>query len=208
VPLYAIGESMGGGVILAAMARPDAPVLDGVVLSAPAVWARAAMPFYYTASLWAAAHTLPQMTLTGRNLDRVPTDNRAVLRDLARDPLVQKGARVDALWGVADLMDAAYDAVPKVRAPVLLLYGAKDKIIPRPPIEAVARRLPGDSARVAIYERGYHLLFRDLQGEVVQRDVAAWIADRARPLPSRADGGPAARLLARDPAVTANGNGH
>jgi len=206
VPVYAVGESMGGGVILAAMARPDAPALDGVVLSAPAVWSRATMPFYYTASLWAAAHTLPQMSLSGRNLDRVPTDNRAVLRDLARDPLVQKGARVDALWGVVDLMDAAYAAVPKMRAPVLLLYGDKDKIIPRPPIEAVARRLPRDRSRVAIYERGYHLLFRDLQGAVVQRDVAAWIADRTGPLPSRADAGPAVRLLARDPAANGNGN--
>lgn len=204
VPLYAVGESMGGGVLLAAMARPDAPALDGIVLSAPAVWARATMPVYYTASLWTAAHTLPRLNLSGRNLDRVPTDNRAVLRDLARDPLVLKGARVDALWGVVDLMDAAYAAAPHVRAPVLLLYGEKDKIVPRQPIEAVARRLPVDRTRVAVYERGYHLLFRDLQGAVVQRDVAAWIADHAGPLPSRADAGPAAKLLARDPA--ANGN--
>jgi alpha-beta hydrolase superfamily lysophospholipase len=199
VPLYAVGESMGGAVILAAMARPDAPGLDGVILSAPAVWARETMPAYYTASLWLAAHAVPRMTLTGRNLDRVPTDNRAVLRDLARDPMVLKSARVDALWGIVDLMDAAYAAAPRVKAPVLLLYGERDRIIPRQPIEAVARRLPEGGKRVAVYEKGYHLLFRDLQGGVVQRDVAAWIADRAKPLPSGADGGPAARLLARDP---------
>lgn len=204
VPLYAVGESMGGGVILAAMARPDAPALDGVVLSAPAVWARETMPVYYTASLWAAAHTVPGMSLSGRSLDRAPTDNRAVLRDLSRDPFVLKSARVDALWGVVDLMDAAYAGAPRLRVPVLLLYGERDKIVPRQPIEAVARRLPAGQTRVAIYERGYHLLFRDLQGDVVQRDVAAWIANRGAPLPSRADAGAAAKLLARSPA--ANGN--
>ena len=203
VPIYAAGESMGGGVILAAMARPDAPRLDGVILSAPAVWARETMPVYYTASLWIAAHALPRLSLSGRNLDRAPTDNRAVLRDLSRDPMVLKSARVDALWGVAGLMDAAYAAAPRVNAPVLLLYGERDKIVPRQPIEAVARRLPEGAKRVAVYERGWHLLFRDLQAGIVHRDVAAWIADRSRPLPSGADNG-AAKLLARDPRQNGN----
>lgn len=202
VPLYAVGESMGGGVILAAMARQDAPRLDGVILSAPAVWARATMPGYYTATLWAAAHTIPGLSLSGRNLDRVPTDNRAVLRDLGRDPLVLKEARVDAVWGVVNLMDAAYAGAARVRVPVLLLYGERDKIIPRPPIAAVALRLPAGT-RVALYPRGYHLLFRDLQAATVHQDVVAWIADRSAPLPSRADSGAAARLAADTPAGTA-----
>jgi alpha-beta hydrolase superfamily lysophospholipase len=198
VPLYAAGESMGGGVILAAMARPDAPRLDGVILSAPAVWARQTMPGYYTAALWAAAHTVPEMSLSGSDLHRIPTDNMAVLRALARDPLVQKTARVDAVWGVVNLMDAAYAGAAHVRVPVLLLYGERDQIIPRQPIAAVARRLPGDK-HVAIYPHGYHMLFRDLDAAVVQRDVVAWIADHDAPLPSHADRGQAARLLARKP---------
>jgi acylglycerol lipase len=199
LPLFAAGESMGGAVILTAMARADAPALDGVILAAPAVWARATMPAYYTASLWLAAHTLPRAYFTGRGFERVPTDNRAVLRDLARDPLVLKGARVDQLWGVVNLMDRAFDSAHRLRTPVLLLYGERDRIIPRPPIEAVARRLPERGRRIAVYERGWHLLFRDLQAATVHRDVAAWIADRTAPLPSGADAGPGARQLARDP---------
>lgn len=203
MPLYAAGTSMGGGVVLAAMARADAPKLDGVILEAPAVWSRATMPAYYTVTLWLASHTVPRLHLSGRELERVVTDNKAVLRDLARDPLVLKGARVDALYGVVDLMDAAFAAAPQVKVPVLLLYGEKDQIIPRRPIEAVARRLPAGLKRVAVYERGYHLLFRDLQAPLVHRDVAAWVADRAAPLPSGADNSQAARLIARDP--VANG---
>jgi alpha-beta hydrolase superfamily lysophospholipase len=187
---------MGGGVVLAAMARADAPRLDGIILEAPAVWSRATMPFHYTAALWVAAHTIPRFQLTGREVRRVASDNREVLLDLGRDPYVLKGARVDAIFGVVDLMDAAYAAAPRVTVPVLLLYGEKDQIIPKAPIEAVARRLPERSKRVALYERGWHLLYRDLQAEVVHRDVAAWIADRAAPLPSGADATRGARDLA------------
>ena len=203
VPIYASGTSMGGGVVLAAMARPDAPKLDGIILEAPAVWSRATMPAYYTATLWLASHSLPQMHLSGRELQRVVTDNKEVLRDLSRDPMVLKGARVDAIYGVVDLMDAAFAAAPNVKVPVLLLYGEKDQIIPKEPIVAVARRLPPGLKRVAVYEKGYHLLYRDLQAEVVHRDVIAWVANRAAPLPSGADTGKGARNIAGQP--SANG---
>jgi alpha-beta hydrolase superfamily lysophospholipase len=202
VPIYASGTSMGGGVVLAAMARTDAPELDGIILEAPAVWSRATMPPYYTAALWLASHTVPQMHLSGRELERVVTDNKAVLRDLSRDPYVLKGARVDAIYGVVNLMDAAYDAASKVKVPVLLLYGEKDQIIPKEPIEAVARRLPQGFKRVALYEKGYHLLFRDLQAATVHRDVIAWVTNRAAPLPSGADS-KGAGLIAGPP--SANG---
>lgn len=203
VPVYASGTSMGGGVVLAAMARPDAPLVDGIILEAPAVWSRATMPVYYTVTLWIASHTIPQYTFSGREVQRVPSDNREVLRDLGRDPYVLKGARVDAIYGVVDLMDAAYDAAAQVKVPVLLLYGEKDQIIPRPPIEAVARRLPEGLRRVAVYERGWHLLYRDLQADVVHRDVAVWVANRAAPLPSGADLSAGARDIAGRP--SANG---
>jgi len=50
------------------------------------------------------------------------------------------------------------------------------------------RALPPDNgSRLAFYGDGFHMLLRDLKGEVVLEDVAAWIADRAAPLPSGAD---------------------
>ncbi len=195
VPVHGLGTSMGGAVILTAMAGGAPPDLDGVVLLAPAVWGRATMPHYYTANLWLAAHTVPGLSLTGRGLQRIASDNRAVLRDLSRDPMVLKSARVDALYGVVALMDAAYAAAPALGVPVLLLYGEHDQIIPRTPIEGVAKRLPQSALRIGLYERGYHLLLRDLQGAVVQRDIAAWIADRNAPLPSGADGARAKALV-------------
>jgi alpha-beta hydrolase superfamily lysophospholipase len=196
VPVYASGTSMGGGVILTAMARTDAPPVDGIILEAPAVWSRETMPFYYTTTLWLASHTIPRLTLSGNEVTRIASDNREVLRDLGRDPLVLKGARIDAVYGVVDLMDAAYASASQVKVPVLLLYGEKDQIIPKEPMQAVARRLPEGLKRVAVYERGWHLLYRDLQAEVVHRDVAAWVANRQAPLPSGADLSQGARNLA------------
>lgn len=195
LPVYVVGVSMGGGVALAAMGGPNPPKVDGVVLVAPAVWSRKTMPSLYTITLALAAHTLPQWRLTGRDIDRRPTDNIALLRQMGRDPLVQKGARVDAIWGVVNLMDRAAAAAPSVTTPVLLLYGAKDKIIPKKPVRAVAAALPRRFVRVAYYPSGWHLLLRDKQRAVVHRDVVAWIRNRRAALPSGADNGTEAAKL-------------
>jgi alpha-beta hydrolase superfamily lysophospholipase len=186
-PLFLLGSSMGGGVVLASLGDKDTPKVDGAILLAPAVWAREIMPAGNRIALWIAVHTAPGVQLTSDQIRRIPTDNRAALIELSRDPRVIKYVRVDSLYGVTNLMDLALAAAPKVRVPVLMLYGAKDQIIPLKPIVTAKNRLPVTLRRFAIYPEGWHMLLRDKQAGTVYRDIRAWIADRSGPLPSGAE---------------------
>ncbi len=190
VPLYLLGESMGGAVIMTALAHHDAPWVNGAILSAPAVWGREAMSWFQRTLLWLAGHTLPGMTLTGRGLDIEPSDNHDMLRALGRDPLVIKATRIDAIYGLVDLMDAALAAAPDFETPALILYGARDEIVEAGPTRRMIARLPDAETkrqRVAVYTGGYHMLLRDLQAKTVWMDIAHWISDPEAPLPSGAD---------------------
>ncbi len=189
-PVYVLGESMGAAVAIVAMAEPDPPEVDGLILVAPAVWGRETMPWYQTAALWTAAHMAPWKTATGRGLGIRPSDNMEMLRALSRDPQVIKKTRFDSIYGLVDLMDDALDAAPRVNARSLILYGERDEVIPAEAVQLLLARLPEngrDQRRVAIYRDGFHMLLRDLQGETVWADVAAWIMDGGAPLPSGAD---------------------
>ena len=180
LPIFALGESMGGAVVLSALAGPDPPRVDGVIVVAPAVWSREDMPVPYRVALWLTAHTFPWMHVSGKGLKIWPSDNIEMLRKLSRDPLFQKETRADAVWGLVNLMDAGRKAPQRLDArnistpPMLLLYGAKDQIIPREPTEAVAKEL-GSRAEVHVYPNGYHMLLRDLDGPGIWKDVAEWI---------------------------------
>ena len=198
-PVYLLGVSMGGGVVLGALDDPDLTPVDGAILLAPAVVGRELIPGYLRVAGWIAAHTLPSVHLTSNDLKRVPTDNEAFMRQMSRDPRIIKYLRVDSLYGVTNLMDEALAAAPKVRVPVLLLYGEKDQIIPKQPIEVAIKRLPPKLRRVAIYREGWHLLLNDKQANVVYRDIATWMTDKRAPLPSGAD--------RNGIASTANGSG-
>jgi alpha-beta hydrolase superfamily lysophospholipase len=181
VRLFALGESMGGAVILTALAQGCGPggakpELDGAVLSAPAVWARRTMPLSYRLALFAAAHVFPWMTATGQGLHILPSDNIPMLRALSADPLVIKATRFDAIAGLTNLMDEALDAPSSIEnpPPLLILRGDKDPIIPAAPSDALIAAL-GDKAQVKRYPNGYHMLTRDLDGARVSADIAAWI---------------------------------
>ncbi|BCW89808.1 hypothetical protein sos41_29760 [Alphaproteobacteria bacterium SO-S41] len=183
VPLYLLGESMGGAVVLAGLTQPNAPQADGVILVAPAVWGWSTMNFWYRSALWIVSHVLPAKKVTGSGLTIHPSDNIDALRDLGRDPLVIKPTRTDAVYGLVGLMDKAILGAGKVQAPILLLYGERDEIVPRWPIQKLVEKL-NPAPRIALYPNGYHLLMRDLQRQVVWNDVLAFIDRTNGKLPS------------------------
>lgn len=191
VPLYLLGDSMGGAVILVAD-QPDDPLPgDGVILVAPAVWSRDTMPFYQRWLLWLAARTIPGVRLTGKQLDLTPSDNKEMLIALGRDPLVIKESRVDSIYGLTNLMDAAYEAAARFNKKALFLYGAQDEIIPSEPMSHVFRqRLNGHFSspqRFLVYANGYHMLLRDIQAQVVWKDILFWMNSPLEPFPSVRD---------------------
>jgi alpha-beta hydrolase superfamily lysophospholipase len=190
IPLYLVGESMGGAIIMSAMAGPNPPAVTGIILLAPAVWGRSSMPWYQNLVLWMAAHTIPGIGVTGRGLGIRASDNIEMLKARGRDPLVIKQTRIDAVYGLVNLMDQAMAASPHLQGRMLILYGDKDQLIPSGAIAEMLARLPGDTddrRRIGLYAAGYHMLLHDLQREVVWNDIGSWIVDPAAPLPSLAD---------------------
>lgn len=186
IPVYLLGESMGGAVVVSTLATyPDLPV-DGAILTAPALWGNETMNGFYRITLWMMAHTFPGMELTGSGLKIQASDNIEILREMGRDPNIIKSTRVDAIYGVVSLMDYAYTSLPLVKKPLMLLYGANDQVIPKEPVRK-AIGLFEQPVKVVYYPTGYHMLLRDLKGEIVLNDIVSWIKYPTGPSPSGYD---------------------
>ena len=191
VPVYLLGESMGGAVAILTETGVEGvprPTVSGLILVAPAVWGRSTMTGPERVTLWLGDSLLPGLKLSGHGLGIMPSDNMEMLRALGRDPLVIKETRIAAIKGLVDLMDDALAAAPMLRAPMLFLYGDHDELIPRESTRRFLAALPADEPRrIAFYPSGYHMLLRDLGASVVRRDVEAWVANPEIALPSGAD---------------------
>jgi acylglycerol lipase len=197
IPLFLLGESMGGAIVIAGA---DAVTrANGIILIAPAVWSRDTMNPIQSLVLEVAAHTVPWLELSGRGLDIRPSDNLDMLHAFSADPLVIKATRIDALWGLTNVMDQAMAEAGGLSVPTLLLYGEHDEIIPENAFCALVNRIPERTQgfRIILYRKGWHMLTRDLQGERVMADIAAWLRDQDARLPSGEEVEPDSRRLRR-----------
>jgi acylglycerol lipase len=195
VPLYGLGESMGGAVLLHALQRHPSGWIDAVVLSAPAIWGRNEMRRYQRLPLNVLAHSMRGLKFSGRMLGRRPSDDPDTLRWLREDQHVIQRTRVDVLWGVADLMDAVTLEPVSPGMPVLVLYGAHDEIVPPQPMCTWLRTLKAPEWQAALYPSGWHLLTRDLDAARKLADLAAWFEQPGTGLPSGADAGHATERI-------------
>jgi acylglycerol lipase len=183
VPLFLLGDSMGGAVVLAALESMKEKVeYDGIILIAPAVWTKKTMPWYQRYLLWFFAHTMPWMVVSADGLDIKPSDNAEMLRALGKDPLVIGESRIDTLHGMSELMDKALVSSTNIDVPTLLLYGEHDEIIPKEPICEMLKILQKNKNfewGFILYPDGYHMLARDLQAKKVYQDIERWIIDES-----------------------------
>lgn len=183
-----VAESMGAATAIAAFGSDAPPDADRLVLAAPAVWGWSALPDLYAITLWTGAHLMPARAVSApESVARriVPSDNVEMLRSIGRDRNMIFRTRIDAIYGLVNLMETAAQRSANVRGPTLFLYGARDMLIPRAAAVAAAERLPA-RARTALYANGWHMLLRDLQAETVFADILAFLQDENAPLPSGA----------------------
>jgi alpha-beta hydrolase superfamily lysophospholipase len=196
-----VGESMGAAVAIEAFASDRPPAADRVVLVSPAVWGWSTQPLPNRIALWVTAHldgpaVINPPDFVTRHIQA--SDNTAELIHMGHDPLIARGVRADALYGLVQLMQRAWRDVGKIGVPTAYLAGVHDQIIPKTPtLEAASRLKPTD--RSAYYPNGWHLLLIDRQGATVWNDVEAFIRDPAAPLPSGAPTIPGAPTTANAP---------
>lgn len=192
LPIAVLGESMGGAVLIAALTDPDLPraTVDRAILSAPAVWGRAVMPWWQRVPLTLFSWTLPWLEVAPR-IDRRPSDNIPMLRALSADPLIIRRTRLDAIHGLVGLMDRGYAGLPYLGPNTLLLYGLNEDILPDAAWRGGVRRLtPSAGWRLALYDKGFHMLTRDLNADLVIADISAFVLDPKAPLPSGREADP------------------
>ena len=184
-PVFVLGESMGAAVAVVALARPDAPPIDGLILVAPAVWSGDSLPRGYRTTLRLIAGLVPPLRVTGGHLGLQASDNIEMLKALGSDPLYLRETRIDAVAGLVELMDQANEAATRLQVHTLVLFGGHDEIVPARDARRFVAALPSARCSVVTYLDGWHLLLRDHQRARVLADILAW-AEQA-PLPSRLD---------------------
>jgi alpha-beta hydrolase superfamily lysophospholipase len=177
LPLYVIGESMGGSVALAGMGQGKVVGVDRLILVAPAVRGRVPLRELHDLVLRLGALALPWLAVALRR-GASPWLEPGEAARLADDPLILREISVSAYDGLIELANQASVDPAVAMQPTLLLYGELDATIPRVAIDDLALR--HDNLTTRLYPGRHHLLLHEKGAEAVLEDCLAWLA-RAQP---------------------------
>jgi alpha-beta hydrolase superfamily lysophospholipase len=181
LPLVALGHSMGGGVVAAALGEGRAPAVDAAVLLAPAVAGGPHVGPLSRAAAWSLAAVLPDRRWTGDGVVRIQaTDDIDLLRRMRADPLYIGAPSAREIAGLIAVMDRAEAAAPGLAVPLLVLHGERDELIAAEDVRAATAAAPGLTGMV-VYPEGWHLLLGDRQKRRVWDDVAAFALSLTEP---------------------------
>ncbi|MEM6902090.1 MAG: alpha/beta fold hydrolase [Pseudomonadota bacterium] len=186
LPLYLLGESMGGAVAILAVTETETAgdVADGLILIAPAVMDRPGLGEFERTVLDVTANLLPWAMSGRRGVGVLPTDNIPLLRMMSRDPLMQREVRFDQIYGLLLMLEAATQRIQDIDMPSLVLFGGEDRILPSGVADyfrgEVPETLDEDLIRIEVIPEAYHMILRDLDASDRHDRVAAWILDEDR----------------------------
>lgn len=186
-PIVVIGISMGAAVAITVFGSDNPPEgVDRLILSGPGLRGWGSLNWLYSSSLWVSSHVRPGWVVRPpKGVKIEPTDNVEVMRQMWLDPLSLKDNRIDQVYGLVSLMEAAHKASPELPygVPTMLTYGARDIVIPPAAVKRTVKVLP-QHVRTAFYPNGYHMLLRDLQAETVFADMFAFMENPSAEWPS------------------------
>ena len=176
LPIYLMGESMGGALALYTLAERDTPA-SGAILVAPGVWHWQLVNLILKPALWLSANLISGKKISDQTLDFESSDNIDVLSAMSEDPFVRKKTRMDAIYGLARIARHGMKAAPGIRVPIFLIYGKNDDLVPTKISRKLWDKLPTGLKTQKHYQDGYHLLLRDCQAGMVWNDILAFLAE-------------------------------
>ena len=171
LPLFVLGESMGGAVAIHAAAEQ----LDvaGLVLLAPGALASPFRRSLYAWLLYFFRKVVGKAELVVERLDSSELSASAAIR-LLGDPMVMRSMNAELLDGVIALAYSAVDAASRVTVPTLTMVGAKDDLLRRDCVLQLHQNLAGPKSWADIKD-GPHLLLHWTRGKEVLRTARRWI---------------------------------
>lgn len=175
--VFVLGHSMGGLVVLTALARGDITV-DGAVVTGPAVTAGEDFPRPLVLAVKTLGRVLPFLPV--RKLDsKAVSRDPSVVKAYEEDPYVYRGA-IDARTGaeLASGIDWLGTHLRDIRTPLLVIHGSNDKLTDPSGSRMVEERAASKDKTLRIWDGLYHEVLNEPERDEVIDEIVDWFDAR------------------------------
>lgn len=180
VPCFLFGHSTGGAVVLKAALHPSVEaMLEGVILTSPAIRVRPAHPVFGVIAPFFSI-LVPTLQFKGANKRGIPvTRDPAELVAKYSDPLVYVGP-IRIRTGSEILRITAYlqKHMTGITVPFFVLHGNADTVTDPLASQDLYKFAVSKHKRLKLYDGCLHDLLFDLEREEITNDILRWMDER------------------------------
>jgi len=174
LPLFALGHSMGGNLVMGhVLDHQDG--LAGIVLSGPALKVGDELSPAKITIFKSVARVAPGLRPEGLSAEAISRDP-AVVAAYQADPLVYNG-KIAAGLGAAliDAMDTFPDRYATLTVPILIMHGTEDRLTNIEGSRELERSATDADVTAHYYDGLYHEVFNEPEQDRVLGDLVAWL---------------------------------
>lgn len=177
VPLFGLGESLGGAMAIR-LAGSHPELVDGLILAAPAIRHHAFIDtnMVATASL-CVANPRHQLDLTSF-VKRFSSDDPRIVDEILADPLARRTLSAYELLQASNAVHKTISFVPRITAetPVLVIQGSADRCVKAEAVMLLLSQLKSTDQTVKwFHERGHILLETSYIKPDTMGSVVGWL---------------------------------
>ena len=176
-PVFLMGHSMGGTIVLDYLARGQGE-FAGVILSSPSLKPAHPPNRFLRALCGFLSAWLPMTGVLQLDLEGISRDRRVV--DAYReDPLTFKGRTPARLiFQMLAAMDRIRDNAPNIKLPLLILQGGRDRLVDPSGAMEFHDRAGSTDKTLHVYEGLFHEVFNEPERNRVFADLESWLDAR------------------------------
>lgn len=179
VPLFFLGHSMGGLILIRYLQEYPGVPTYGAILSAPLLGVAVELARWKEQLSRLLLYAAPALPLSTGLDPAALSHDPEVVASYRRDPLVHDRITPRLYAETHGAIAAARDKAQRIRAPVLVLIPSEDKIVRADRAQGFARSLgPSESFQVKTYPGLYHEVLNEATRSSTVADVLGWIERR------------------------------
>lgn len=173
-PLFLIGHSMGGQVVLNYISVYKHH-LSGAIVSSPNVRVAMKIPPLKKTAAQALGKVFPKLTLANEIDPKWVCRDHQVVREYKKDTLVSKKTTLKLLLEILRNQEKIMSLAERIQLPLFMMHAGADEITSPVGTQEFFEKVPGKNKELKIYEGFYHELFNEIGKEEVFEDMERWI---------------------------------
>jgi lysophospholipase len=177
-PLFILGHSMGGLIVLYYMLTKKDQKVEGVIASSPYIKDKIEIPLIKHFIGKMAASTFPKLGLESGLMGEMLCRDKKIAKEYDDDPL--RCSKITARWFI-ELGKARFNLLLKrtdFDSPCLILQAGEDAVIDEESVQEFYDGISSKDKEFIMYDNFYHEILNDPERSKVIDKISSWVSER------------------------------